>query len=59
MMKDGASAESWYAYHAYHAHGMLPSDFFALSRQEKAVIEAFIDIKLEAQERADRRAKRK
>ena len=32
-MEDGESAEFWYAYHAYHTHGMTPSTFAELPRK--------------------------
>lgn len=56
-MKDGDSGEFWYAYHAYHNSGLLPSQFAVLSRREKAMIKAFVDIEAEEREKSEKRAK--
>ena len=58
-MKDGSSVDFWYAYHAYHANGMLPSTFSLLPKKEKAILMAFIDIKIEAEEKEARKIKTK
>lgn len=58
-MKDGESPEFWYAYHAYHNHGMTPSVFSNLPREERLMIVAFIDIKMEAEEKEAKKMKRK
>ncbi len=48
-----------YAYHAYHANGMLPSVFSDLPRREQLMIMAFIDVKIEAEEKASKKMKSK
>lgn len=58
-MEDGESAEFWYAYHAYHTHGMTPSTFAELPRKERMMIIAFIDIKAKEEEKQARKNKRK
>lgn len=58
-MNDGHSGEFWYAYHAYHANGMLPSVFSSLPKREKAIIMAFIDIKIEKMEKENKKHRRK
>lgn len=57
-MKGDESGEFWYAYHAYHKNGLLPSSFCALSREEKAMLIAFIDIEAEEVKKANKKAKR-
>ncbi|MBE9390008.1 hypothetical protein [Vagococcus salmoninarum] len=57
-MADGESAEFWYAYHAYHEHGMTPSFFSELPRKEKALIMAFTDIKIEAEQKERKYSKK-
>lgn len=58
-MSDGESGEFWYAYHAYHANGMTPSTYADLPKHERAIIMAFIDIRIKQEEKAAKRAKRK
>jgi len=58
-MQDGASGEFWYAYHAYHANGMTPSIYANLPKHERAIIMAFIDLKIEAEEKEAKRMKSK
>jgi|GEM_PF-1367367 len=58
-MEDGSSGEFWYAYHAYHKSGMLPSRFSALPIREKAMLKAFIDIEAERIEQEEKKAKRR
>lgn len=58
-MKDGESGEFWYAYHAYHANGMIPSIYADLPKHEKAIIMAFIELKIEAEEKEAKRMKSK
>lgn len=57
-MKDGESGEFWYAYHAYHKNGMTPSIFSNLPKREKAIVMAFIDINIEAEEKANKKMKK-
>lgn len=59
-MKDGSdSGDFWYAYHAYHNHGMLPSIFSSLPIRERGIIMAFIDIRLDEEEKQSRKMKSK
>lgn len=59
-MKDGeSSGDFWYAYHAYHANGLLPSIFSELPVRERGIIMAFIDLKVEAEEKEAKKMKRK
>ncbi|HAP3725996.1 TPA: hypothetical protein IUT15_001018 [Enterococcus faecalis] len=58
-MQDGSSGEFWYAYHVYHANGMLPSTFSLLPKKEKAMLMAFIDMKAEAEEKEAKKIKTK
>ncbi len=44
-------AELNYAYYALHELKMPPGMFAALSRREKAVVEAFIDVRVQERER--------
>lgn len=57
-MEDGDSGEFWYAYHAYHRNGMTPSIFSNLPKREKAIVMAFIDINIEAEEKANKKMKK-
>ena len=59
MNDPSTSGEYWYSYQAYHAHGMLPSEFASLPRRERAIIIAFIKIRNEQEEKAERQAKMK
>ncbi|EJC6460075.1 hypothetical protein MZV44_003006 [Listeria monocytogenes] len=54
-MRDGQNGDWWYAHHAYHSNGMRPSEWIKLSRQEKGIIMAFIDLKIEAEEKASKK----
>ncbi|EKZ7015253.1 hypothetical protein QLI93_001610 [Listeria monocytogenes] len=56
-MKGGESGEFWYAYHAYHANGMLPSVFSHLPKKEKGILMAFIEMKIEAEEKASKKSR--
>lgn len=47
-----------YAYHAYHANGMLPSVFAALPRREQLMIMAFIDVKTDQEKKAAKEFKK-
>ena len=58
-MTDGESGEFWYAYHAYHENGLLPSVFANLEKEERAILMAFIDLKIEAEEKAQKKMKRR
>ncbi|WP_251855334.1 hypothetical protein [Enterococcus italicus] len=59
-MKDGSeSGDFWYAYHAYHNNGLLPSIFSEMSVRERGIIMAFIDLKVEAEEKEAKKMKRK
>lgn len=53
-MKEG-NADFWYAYHIYHSNGLLPSQFAVLPKEEKAILMAFIDIKADAEEKANKK----
>lgn len=56
-MKDGSeSGDFWYAYHAYHNNGLLPSAFADMSARERGILMAFIDLKVEAEEKAAKKA---
>lgn len=54
-----ASGEYWYSYYAFHSHGLLPSQFASLPRRERAIIVAYIKIKMEKDEKAAKQAKTK
>jgi len=56
-MKDGDSGEYWYAFHAYHTAGIAPSQFISLPRRERAMIMAFTDIRIEAEEKTSKKMK--
>lgn len=56
-MQEEGSGDFWYAYHAYHNNNLLPSKYAALSAREKGLIMAFIDLKIEAEEREFKRIK--
>lgn len=57
-MKDpDESGEFWYAYNAYHTNGLLPSEFVALPRRERAMLIAFIQIRAEKEKEESRKAK--
>lgn len=59
-MKDGSeSGDFWYAYHAYHNNGLLPSAFADMSARERGILMAFIDLKVEAEEKAAKKASRR
>lgn len=55
----GESGEYWYAYHAYHANGLLPHEYSALPKKEKAIIMAFVQIRQEEEEKQAKKAKKK
>jgi len=56
-MKDGSeSGDFWYAYHAYINNGLLPSAFAEMSARERGILMAFIDLKVEAEEKAAKKA---
>lgn len=57
-MKEGNAPEFWYAYHAYHKNGMLPSVFANLPRKERAMLIAFIDIEAERIEKENKKYKK-
>ena len=59
-MKDPeTSGEYWYSYYAFHSHGLLPSQFASLPKRERAIIVAYIKIKMEKDEKVERQAKMK
>lgn len=51
-MEGEESGELWYAFHAYHTAGLTPSAFAALPRRERAMIMAFTDVRIKAEEKA-------
>ncbi|MDN5473473.1 MAG: hypothetical protein L0F91_00435 [Lactococcus lactis] len=59
-MEDGSeSGDFWYAYHAYHNNGLLPSVFSEMSVKERGILMAFIDIKLDAEDKTSKKIKSK
>lgn len=59
-MEDGSeSGDFWYAYHAYHNNGLLPSVFSEMSVKERGILMAFIDIKLDAEDKRSKKIKSK
>lgn len=57
-MEDGSeSGDFWYAYHAYHNNGLLPSVFSEMSVKERGILMAFIDIKLDAEDKTSKKNK--
>lgn len=57
-MQGGDSGDFWYAYHAYHKAGLLPSDFANLPVREKAILVAFTKIESEEIEKNNRKMKK-
>ncbi|WP_213334285.1 hypothetical protein [Enterococcus casseliflavus] len=57
-MASGESGEMWYAYHAYHTAGLTPEAFASLPKRERAMIMAFTDIRIEAEEKAMKKPKK-
>lgn len=57
-MKGSDSGDFWYAYHAYHKSGLLPSEFANLPVREKAILFAFTKIEIEEIEKQNKKAKR-
>ena len=59
-MEDGSeSGDFWYAYHAYHNNGLLPSVFSEMSVKERGILMGFIDIKLDAEDKMSKKIKSK
>ena len=56
-MQDEGSGDFWYAYHAYHNNNVLPSQYARLSPKERGIIMAFIDLKIEAEEKEYKKMK--
>lgn len=56
-MQDEGSGDFWYAYHAYHNNNLLPSQYAALDVKERGLLMAFIDLKLEAEEKEYKKLK--
>lgn len=56
-MQDERSGDFWYAYHAYHNNNLLPSQYARLSTKERGMIMAFIDLKIEAEEKEYKKMK--
>ena len=59
-MKNGeGSGEFWYAYHVYHSHGITPFKYANMDKEERGMLMAFIDLKIEEDEKQARRNRRK
>lgn len=56
-MQGEGSGDFWYAYHAYHNNNVLPSQYARLSPKERGMIMAFIDLKIEAEEKEYKKMK--
>lgn len=56
-MKDGENGEFWYALHAYFDAHVLPSTFSSLPIREKAMIMAFTDIRIDEENKANKKNK--
>lgn len=54
-MMDGESGEFMLAYYDYIEHGTSPSVFSEYPLREKAIIAAFIETKIEAEEKEKKR----
>lgn len=57
-MKEG-DRDANYAYYCLHKFRMLPSQFAALERREKAFIIAAIDLKIEADKKEQAKMRKK
>lgn len=59
MLKEtDQSGDFWYGYHAFYDAGITPGQFSDMSPRERAIIIAYIDIRLDAEEKARKKAKK-
>ena len=47
-----------YAYYCFHKHKLLPSEFDALPKREKAMVIAMIKLRIEAEEKESAKMKK-
>lgn len=52
------SGDFWLGYHLFHKSGVLPSQFIEISRKEKGILLAWMDIYSKEMKKAQKRAKK-
>lgn len=58
-MNDPAeSGDFWLGYHLFHKSGVLPSQFIEISKKEKGILLAWMEIYSKEMKKAEKRAKK-